>query len=107
MSETIFPVNTHERYKTVGHTHVDYFFPDRQWLELLVIECEDGRWYVEGGWTGKGWEEIDFICLPDLVPFREPVFVSSRKEAVALVAKAFNQVYGVEEDTIISRYAKK
>lgn len=43
--------NTHRMYDTVGHEHLDGLvnwaigeFPD---TGLLLIECRDGRWFVE------------------------------------------------------------
>ncbi|MBF6649142.1 hypothetical protein [Methylobacter sp. BlB1] len=44
-------VNTHAMYRTVSYTHLDTFvdwvlgeFPD---AGLNLIECADGRWFVE------------------------------------------------------------
>lgn len=84
-------VATHILYDTVGHQHCH---PDAEdgVPDLLIIECRDGRWYLEGS---DSWLDCQEVCLmSDAKTFRPPVFFSSEESvcqrAVALYARKFN-----------------
>lgn len=38
--------DTHTLYKTINHTHVSYLYDDSILIDLMLVECGDGRWFI-------------------------------------------------------------
>lgn len=88
--------NTHRMYDTVGHEHLDGLvnwaigeFPD---TGLLLIECRDGRWFVEVEY-GDDYDAIAGVSKPNVAPYVEPQFFSSEDDARQFAFTCIKQVY--------------
>lgn len=44
----------HAAFRTINHTHVTCYSPaaGHDSCDLIAVECEDGRWYIEDYWGG-------------------------------------------------------
>lgn len=83
----ISPVNTHRLYHTVAHIHLDTFvnwitrsFPD---AGLLLVECQDGRWFVEAE-HGPQDRMLPGVSCPTITPFVEPQMFPDQAGALEL-----------------------
>lgn len=96
-------VNTHLLYNTVSHGHFDVLLADHSLVELMIVECADGRWYLEG--APCEWLVAPEVCLNLTVEeFREPLFLESENEAVKLASKLFWQHYNFPEEEFTRRF---
>ncbi|MYM92640.1 hypothetical protein [Duganella vulcania] len=91
----------HRAFNTVGHEHVSCYSPAEGYhsCEVMVVECADGRWYIEDNWGGdaKGAEKVWNPYDPsDAGPHFFDSEEQAMKHAVAVVAK----VSGVEESAV-------
>ena len=91
--------NTHTMYRTIGHQHLDSLvywasgdFPD---AGLNLVECQDGRWFVEVD-HGCRFDGIDGISRPNMIPYVEPRFFDSEQEvrefAIACLKQAHPEI---------------
>lgn len=51
--------NSHRFFDTINHHHISDYSGDES-CDLMIVECRDGRWYVEDNWGGdaKGAEGV-------------------------------------------------
>lgn len=68
--------DTHILFKTINHTHIG-----NGEIELDVIECANGTWFVENRWGDEKFENIEGISNPDILPYVHPIFFDSELEA--------------------------
>lgn len=87
--------NTHKMFHTVGHEHLDTFvlqstgrYPDSG---LNLVECADGRWYVEVDF-GAEFDNMEGISRPHSQPYTNPRFFDSRLEALDFAVSCIQQV---------------
>jgi len=96
-------VDTHHLYNTVSHGHFDVLLDDGSLVELMVVECADGRWYLEG--APCEWQSAPEVCLNLTVTgFREPQFLASEDEATQLAALLFKKHYDFPEEEFARRF---
>lgn len=52
----------HRAFNTVNHEHISCYSaaPGHKDCELMIVECADGRWYVEDSWgaDAQGAEKV-------------------------------------------------
>lgn len=103
--------DTHQLYNTVDHEHLDCLvywarkpadFPEDG---LLLVECADGRWFVEVEF-GNRFDQINGICKPALTPFAEPAFFASQDLALQFAYACLKQAYPELEGRDLSEYFK-
>lgn len=103
--------NTHERYNTVYHQHLDTLvywalkgdeFPDDG---LMLVECADGRWFLEVEF-GNLFDQIDGISKPALIPFVEPSFFASEDLALEFAYTCLKRAYPELEGRDLSEFFK-
>ena len=91
--------NTHAMYQTIGHQRLDALvywasgdFPD---AGLNLVECQDGRWFVEVD-HGSRFNHILGISKPNVAPYVEPKFFDSEQEvrefAIVCIKQAHPEV---------------
>ena len=68
--------DTHLLFKTINHTHIG-----NGEIELDVIECANGKWFVENRWGYEYFEKIEGISNPDILPYVNPIFFETELEA--------------------------
>jgi hypothetical protein len=99
--------NTHLKYNTIGHEHLDsvvnWAMGDYPSSGLLLIECEDGRWFI-GVDFGDDYNNIDGISKPDIKPYIAPKFFSQEDSAFDFAVIATKKVYPELKDKDFSEY---
>lgn len=89
-------VNTHELYGTVGHRHLDglahWATGEYPGSALSLIECSDGRWFVEVDFGGA-FDRIDGVSRPAVEPWREPAFFASEHGAREFAVRCIKAVH--------------
>lgn len=83
--------DTHTYYDTVSHSHLTYLCDDGRYVDIRLVECKDGRWFLiddEGSVSDTG--------ILDLYKdtFIEPRFFSSAEEATDYAIKAASKITG-------------
>ena len=86
----------HAAFHTISHTHVSCYSPadGRDTCDIMVVECNDGRWYVEDNWGGdaKGaagvWNPFD---TSDAEPVFYPTHDAAMAHAISVVASVCGQ----------------
>jgi hypothetical protein len=88
--------NTHLLYSTIGHEHLDGLvswarqdYPDSA---LMLVECEDGRWFIEVEF-GSQYNGIEGVSRPDVGPYTPPNFYASEDEALAFAIGCIKQIH--------------
>ena len=93
--------NSHAAFKTVSHDHVACYrpAPGHKNCDLMLVECHDGRWYVEDNW-GSDAHGAEKVWNPFIRNAEEPHFFATEAEAMALAVSVVARVSGVQEDTV-------
>jgi hypothetical protein len=84
MPSSVKAVDTHALFKTVACEHLDVLvywatgeFPDSG---LLLVQCQDGRWYVEVEY-GSAFDGVVGLSFPFVLPYTAPTFFDSEMRA--------------------------
>lgn len=70
---------------------------------LILVECSDGRWFIEIDY-GPDYDSFLGISKPKCTPYLEPIFYSSRKEALAIAIDLIKKVHKNINEERISGY---
>jgi hypothetical protein len=88
--------NTHVMFNTVGHQHLDSLvywatgdFPGEG---LNLVECADGRWFVEVD-HGEGFNAFEGVSRPNVAPYAEPRFFADEMGARAFAIECIQKRY--------------
>lgn len=88
--------NTHAMYRTISHDHLDTFvnwvlgeFPD---AGLMLVECQDGRWFVEVD-HGIRFDGMPGVSCPNATPYVEPTFFGDESAATAFALECIKQAH--------------
>ncbi|MGN5048520.1 hypothetical protein ACTG16_21730 [Aeromonas sp. 23P] len=89
---------THLFFNTVGHHHISDYGGSEQ-CDLMVVECRDGRWFIEDNWGGdaKGASGV-------FNPFEKggfPTFYKSAEEANQRAAEVISSITGTDIESIL------
>lgn len=95
--------DAHTLYKTVSHKHMSMLVNDSDLIDLMLIECDDGRWFIT--------EESSIINSDDFFDaysdtFVEPKFYVSFDDAEKAgchfiadqTSKEFDEIYPYFEE---------
>ena len=100
------PADTHAMYRTISHRHLDSFvywvmkdFPD---AGLNLVECEDGRWFVEVD-HGSRFDGMAGVSRPNVAPYAEPQFHASEEAALSFALSCIKQGYPELRDNDLAR----
>ncbi|HGF9504268.1 TPA: hypothetical protein ACJEU7_001464 [Acinetobacter baumannii] len=80
-------VNTHKLFKTINHEHVG-----RELTEVIIVECADGRWFIENNWHDSDLEEFEGVSNPHLLPYVHPTFFEDRATALAKAEEILRKI---------------
>jgi hypothetical protein len=91
----------HAAFNTVEHTHVSCYSPSdgKPCCEVLVVECQDGRWYVEDNWGGDAGGAAG-VWNPRSADNTGPQFFQSEDDATQLAVAVVASVCGVSESKV-------
>lgn len=79
--------NTHELFKTIDHQHIG-----NDLKEILIAQCDDGRWFIENNWGDDDFENFEGISNPHLSPYVNPKFFNNEDEALDYAIKIVRAV---------------
>ncbi|MGO9414629.1 MAG: hypothetical protein ACLP51_05745 [Syntrophobacteraceae bacterium] len=87
-------VDTHVLFDTDSHSHVDFVDSPDGWVELTVVGCSNGRHFIENGREDlSAFERFEEISHPYVLPYKEPKFFASKKEAWDRAEEIMKEVY--------------
>lgn len=99
--------NTHRMYDTIGHEHLDSLvnwatgdFPN---AGLSVVECADGRWFVEVD-HGSAFDTLEGVSRPNVAPYAEPRFFGDEDAAKDFALECIKTIYPVLRDRDLREY---
>lgn len=90
--------NSHLYFDTVNHTHISDYSGDKS-CDLMLVECKDGRWYIEDNWGGDAEGAKDVFN-----PFERhsyPTFFSSFEAAERRAAEIVSEITGAKIEELL------
>lgn len=93
--------NGHAAFNTVSHHHVSCYSPadGRDSCDIMIVECADGRWYVEDNW-GDDAQGAEKVWNPFDRNAGEPHFFACEHDALAHATAVVAQVSGVPANAV-------
>ena len=88
-------MNTHEKYNTVNHIHLDMIVPSIGDVDLglMLVECADGKWYIEQEFSTSAYDKVPGVVKSQTDITTKPVFYSNEKEAEKAALDIVKSVY--------------
>jgi len=98
--------NGHTAFGTISHTHISCYdpAPGLDSCDIMVVECRDGRWYVEDNWGGDALG-AEGVWNPFESSDAGPQFFPSEEAAIRHAVSVVAKVSGVPEDVLLRQYA--
>jgi len=102
-------MNTHHKYKTINHIHFvfNYTLPDNKSeypdAELMLVECADGRWFIEQS-TGEKYDQFPGITHSSEDVETQPTFYSDVTTAAQAAFALTKQVYPTTPDSHLHEF---
>lgn len=99
-------MNTHQKYKTINHIHFvfnykvldkEYEYPD---AELMLVECGDGRWFIEQS-SGEKYNQFPSITHSSEDVETQPTFYPDVATAARAAFALTKQVYPTTPDEFL------
>ena len=87
-------MNTHEKYNTIDHIHLDMLVPhtDDVDLGLMLVECENGKWYIEQEFSTNAYDASGVVkSQTDIIT--EPVFYPDEESAKKAALNIVKSIY--------------
>jgi len=89
-------INTHERFSTINHEHLDTLVMaavgDYPTSGLMVVECQDGSWFVEVEF-GDEYNAIDGVSKPQITPYIDPQLFTSENKVRWFAFSCIKQIH--------------
>lgn len=97
--------NGHAAFQTIGHQHICCYIPADGFksCDIMVVECADGRWYVEDNWGGDAENAIG-VWNPFNPDNSLPSFFSTKTDAVRHAVAVLVAVSGVDREAYLQAY---
>ncbi len=102
-------MNSHEKYKTVDHHHFDFNYRsdgdkfDYPNSGLVLVECADGRWFVQQEF-GDQYSQFPGILKSGEDVDTEPTFYSNVDDAARAAFAIIKQVYPGTPDERLTEF---
>lgn len=102
-------MNTHEKFNTVDHHHFDFSYrtaadqfdyPDSA---LMLVECADGRWFVQQEF-GEKYSQFPGVVQSGDDLDTAPTFYSNVEEAARAAFAFIKQVYPGTPDERLTEF---
>lgn len=90
--------NSHRAFNTVNHHHIACYTPaaGHDSCDIMIVECADGRWYVEDNWGGDA-QGAEKVWNPFDPSSEDPHFFATEDEAMRHAVAVVAKVCGVAE----------
>jgi hypothetical protein len=89
--------DAHTFYQTVSHLHLTLLSDENDLIDLMLVKCSDGQWFIEQVSIPFESEKL-FDAYSD--EFVEPKFYSSSDEAEKIACKLIAENTSLEFDKI-------
>lgn len=92
--------NSHDYFSTINHHHISDYSGDKT-CEVNIVECKDGRWYIEDYWEDVSSKiQVDDLFNPhDKNSY--PAFFDSCESANRRAAEIVAMVTGCDLNTLL------
>lgn len=79
--------DSHRFFDTVSHSHISDYCGNKN-CELTIVECRDGRWFIEDSWgaDAKGAKDIYNPFEKGSYPTLFPTFDAANLRAVEVIS---------------------
>lgn len=96
--------DAHSAFNTVHHSHVSCYAHSDGFdsCDIAVVECEDGRWYIEDSWGDTSGAAG--VWCPFSPEDAEPTFYQSRQDAIRRAVAVVAAVSGHSEEALLGEY---
>lgn len=97
--------NGHAAFQTINHVHVACYVPaeGRDSCDIMAVECQDGRWYVEDNWGGDAMG-AEGVWNPFEPSDAGPRFFDSEEAAIRHAVLVVAAISGVPEAELLRQY---
>lgn len=101
-------MNTHQKYQTIGHCHFDFTYRKNDSWEypesgLLLIECGDGRWFIEQDF-GDEYDRFAGVVKSSDDVLTEPTFYANVEDVARAAFALIKQVYPTTPDVRLTDF---
>jgi hypothetical protein len=98
--------NGHVAFSTIGHELISCYGPaeGHDTCDIMVVECSDGRFYVEDNWGGDA-KGAEGVWNPFDASDTGPRFFETEGAAVRHAVSVVAKVSGVPEAELLAIYA--
>jgi hypothetical protein len=88
----------HFAFKTISHEHICCYSPadGHDTCDIMIVECADGRWYVEDNW-GCDAKGAEGVWNPFDPSDAGPQFLASQAEARQHAVSVVARICGIAE----------
>lgn len=83
--------NSHSFFSTINHWHVSDYSQDEN-CDIMIVECKDGRFYIEDNWGGDAKGHPDVFNPFDINSY--PTFFTSFTAANKAAAIVVSSITG-------------
>lgn len=90
--------NSHAYFKTINHHHISDYSGEHS-CDIMIVECEDGRWYIEDNWGGDADGATDVFNPFDRDSF--PTFFSNCEAANKRAAEIVSSITGCDQASLM------
>ncbi|ODS23597.1 hypothetical protein AB835_08270 [Candidatus Endobugula sertula] len=91
--------NSHAFFDTIHHTHICDYSGDQS-CDLMLVECRDGRWYIEDNWGGDAQGAKGVFNPYDQSSY--PTFFDSMEAAERRAAEVISGITGCDIQQLLS-----
>lgn len=97
--------NGHAAFQTIRHDHISCYTPadDHDTCDIMVVECADGRWYVEDNWGGDA-KNAEGVWNPFNTDDALPRFFQTKEDAIRHAVAVVADVSGVNREEYLQIY---
>ena len=88
-------MNTHEKYDTIDHIHLDMLVPytDDIDLGLTLVECKNGKWYIEQEFSTNVYDKISGVVKSQTDIITEPIFYPDEESVKKAALNIVKSIY--------------
>ena len=90
--------NSHKFFNTINHHHISDYSGD-QTCDIMIVECKDGRWYIEDNWGGDALGAEDVFNPFDKNSY--PTFFPTREDAELRAAQIVSSITGIDINELL------
>ena len=92
--------DSHLFFDTVNHHHISDYSKEEH-CDLMIVECSDGRWYIEDNWGRDAQGAKDVFNPFDKQSY--PTFFPTMKEAAVRAAEVVSSITGSSVEFVLGK----